>query len=130
MKILAYTLLALGLIMMALGRPFTDHQNLPVLFIGGVTGLLGVFLRSRLRRGIPILAITDQDRAQFKLRPDFLRDLFGHILGYFGAFFLLVGISAPFYSEADRYDWRGSAVAIVLGLVLLLYAKPLLRKSR
>jgi hypothetical protein len=66
MKIPAYSLLMLGFVLMALGRPSSDHPNFPAMIIGAVMSLVGAFLLSRLRQGILKPGVTDKDKAQSK----------------------------------------------------------------
>jgi drug/metabolite transporter (DMT)-like permease len=132
MKILAYTLFLLGLVLMAFSRPLSDHLNAPLMCLGAALGIAGVFMRSRIREGIPILTVTDKDRTQFKqMRREFgLRNVLGRLLATFGALVLLVAVVGPFYSKAERYDWRVSIFAFVFGLTSVLCAKLLMGKSR
>ena len=131
MKIFAYTLLILGPIMMLLSRPFTDHTDAPVVLSGAAIAIVGVFLWSRLRRGIPMVSVTDEDRAQLKdLRRELgLRRMLGRFLGSLGALTLIAGLAQPLYSQGAQYDWSVSAFALLLASIFIACAKPLLRRS-
>ncbi len=132
MRILANALLVLGLAMMAFSRPFSVQLNAPVLCVGALLSVVGIFVRSRVREGIPVMSVTEEDKAQFKeMRREFSwRNVLGQFLGTLAGLFLLVAVLGPFYSRGESYDWRASAIEIAFGLVLVLCARTLLRKSR
>ena len=102
MKMLAYTLLVSGPVMMVVGRPFTDNANGLLLCVGASMGIFGLFMRSRLRKGVPLFAVTSEDKAQFKeLQEDarrefYTRKILGKILALFGILFQMAGVSLLF----------------------------------
>jgi hypothetical protein len=59
MKILAYSLFVLGPVMIVFSRPFTDNTNFILLSAGAVVGMVGFFVRNRVKAGTPIFSATN-----------------------------------------------------------------------
>jgi hypothetical protein len=131
-KILAYILLALGLIMMAFSRPSTDQPDFPVMFTGAVMGIVGVFLWSRLRQGIPILAVTDKDKTQLQeMCTEFApRRFVGRLIGALGALIVMAAFYDVISSESPTPKWSTFLFMLVTGVGLVLVASWLLKQPR
>jgi hypothetical protein len=137
MKILAYSLFVLGPVMMVFSRPFTDSTNGALMAAGALVGMIGLFMRSRVRAGIPILSVTDEDRSEFeKMRQDArrefsIRKIVARFLGFLGGLCFLAGVMSVFAGNpSGRVDWRTGVALIVLSQVLLLCVWLLLRKPK
>jgi hypothetical protein len=49
MKYMGYCLMILGPAMMVYARPFTDKTNLLLLTMGGIVGMIGLFMRRQVK---------------------------------------------------------------------------------
>jgi drug/metabolite transporter (DMT)-like permease len=133
-KVLACFLMLLGMAGMAYGIPFNgdfNPQKGTAMFAGAVLAVIGIFIRSRLRQQIPVLAITEMDKADFKkMRQTFaIRNLLARFIGTFGAVMLFAGICSPFYDHSGKSFWAGVIILLLFGGLLvycsnLLYQKP------
>ncbi len=137
MKILAYSLFVLGPVMMILSRPFTDNTNGVLMAAGALVGMIGLFMRSRVRAGIPILSVTDEDKAQFeRMRQDTrrefsIRKIVARFVGFLGGLCFLAAVMSVFARNASgRVDWPAAVVLLILSQVLLLSVWLLVRKTK
>src|SRR3954470_4938780 len=62
MKILANLLFALGPLMMIFSRPFTDSTNFVLLWAGVGVGMVGLFMRRRVKAGTPTSSLKNDRR--------------------------------------------------------------------
>ena len=133
-KVLAYLLILVGLAGVIYGISFngdTNPQKAASMFGGAILAIVGVFIRGRIRQQIPVLAITNMDKAEFqKLRKTFaIRNFLARLIGTFGAVMLFAGISLPFYDHSGKSVWVGANILLTFGALLvycanLLYKKP------
>ena len=136
MKILANLLLVVGLVTMTFGLLLLTRQPgvMPWLasFAGATLAVAAVFIRSRVREGIPIFAVTDEDKEDFKeMRREFgFRKLLGMLLANLGAIFMLAGVAWPIFAEpAEKVNWSAVTFLTLFGFLLVLCARPLLNQK-
>lgn len=118
--------------MVLFSRPFTDQPKFPEMFTGAIMSIVGVFLRSRLRRGIPILAVTDKDKTQFQeLCTEFApRRFMGQLIGTFGSLIVVCAFYGVISSESPTPKWGTFFFMLVTGVGLVLAASWLLKEPR
>ena len=121
--------------MVALSRPFMDDQNMTLAFAGGVMALTGIFIRGRIRRGLPIFKATYQEQIKLKAelaeaRREFsFRRILGQLLGTFGAIIQVAGmISLIRGDSSSKTNWPLFAGMFGFGLLLIFCAAQLMKR--
>ena len=136
MKILAYTLLVIGLVMMVFGVPFNGEMGMKqgvALILGTLLIMIGLFIWSRVRLGIPVFTVTAKDKTKFQeMRRELnVWRLLARLLGGFAAIFFIAGVSSVVFADSSgKTDWRIAAELITIGLVLAFCARFLVKHSR
>ena len=133
MKILTYSLLIFGFVLLALGRPSSDHPNYPVMIIGAAMTIVAAILLSRLRFRVSKCEVADKDKTQAReMRHDSgIRGLFARFIGYFGFISCVAGITYPLYADSHPdLAWRDAIRCVIFGAFLLFCSWLLVRRSR
>lgn len=130
MKILAYSSLILGFVLIALGRPSTTHPNLPMCIIGAAMSIVGSILLCRSNMGNKA---TAKDKARPEETPRgfsiwrFLADILAGLgfIGFVSGLMYFFGLDS-----SGEFDWRGGIVCFVAAGILISPAYFVARHDR
>jgi hypothetical protein len=133
MKILTYSLLIFGFVLLASAHPSAKHPNLPIMTIGAGMTMVAVILMWRLRLTSSKSQVADKDRAQVKEMRGVsgIRKLLANVTAVFGFLFFMSGASYPLYADSHPdLGWRDAIKSLLLCALFWFCSWLLMRRSR